>query len=195
LLSDLLNLNSFFKKLLIFSLFLTFSKTAIFTYFLVFILNTSLLQNFLISIVLSFLPFLDINSISLNTRRFILYTLPQFKFQDYLFGIGPKSFITRLPNLYPASNLSATTLQPLHNTPLLILLELGLLPILIIFHTLKFKIKNLKLLLSILLLTGSLDHYWWTLPQNTLSFILTFVLLFRYGLRRNSNTHWRRFSW
>jgi hypothetical protein len=183
------------------TLLLTFSKTAIFTYFLVFVLNTSLLQNSIVTIFLSLLPLsfklYPLNFSSLDTRYHILNTLSSFSFFDYLLGIGPKSFITKLPYIYPASNINSSTLQPLHNLFSLILLELGLLPILVVILNLiqdrsrnEFGMtKTMCNLLSILLLTGSLDHYWWTLPQATLSFILVFVLLFRYGVRPNNHSH------
>lgn len=190
LLSEKLRFSSLFKKLLVLSLLLTFSKTAIFTYVLIFILRTSLIQNLFISLLLSISPFYlllyPLSFPPLDTRYHILNTLSSFSFSDYLFGIGPKTFISKLPDIYPMSNINSSTLQPLHNLPLLILLELGLLPLLLIIKNIKYQMYNL---FSIILLTGSLDHYWWTLPQNTLSFILVFVLLFRYGIQRNNNSH------
>jgi O-antigen ligase len=62
--------------------------------------------------------------------------------------------------------------QPVHNIILLIISELGLIPIILLILNFKFQIskiimnKNNWVIVGIILITGMVDHYWVTLPQN-----------------------------
>ncbi len=87
-----------------------------------------------------------------------------------LFGVGAGNFLVRLPEYQ--RNSGVFWLQPVHNIIILIITEFGIVGILILIklQTLNFKlqIKNKKNLitLGIILVTGMVDHYWLTLPQN-----------------------------
>ena len=85
-----------------------------------------------------------------------------------LFGIGAGNFMVALPE-YQSNGFY--WMQPVHNILLLAWSEVGLLGIVvlsIIFKSLIFKLINKKnwWLMVIIGVTGMLDHYWLTLPQN-----------------------------
>ena len=98
------------------------------------------------------------------------------------FGVGIGNFLVNLPG-YQKNN-QIFWFQPVHNIGLLLLSEIGILGILIIGFLTKFikKIKKLiknndsimVLILGLIFLTGMVDHYWFTLPQNM--WLLTIVL-------------------
>ena len=136
--------------------------------------------------------------------------------QNFLTGTGLRSYLFSLPQNLSPSSLLPTNLQPIHSLTTLSLLEIGF-PSLFIFclfslhlfkknlsskrpspskpklfslSKLKLSLSSKKLLLSTLLivfLTGSVDHYWWTLPQNQLILALLFAIIFNYDL--NKKTH------
>lgn len=176
------------------AILLTFSKAALLSFVVIEILEISFLQSLILGVVLSVAPLLK-NLIDLpvwlvqsfSTRHFLL--LPAFKMiaADFLLGVGLKQFIPSLATYLSASQVSYATLQPVHHTFILIFAELGLLGVLLItkiFWTPLSKLAkdkktrpHLLKLFGIILLTGSLDHYWWTLPQNQLIIVLTLALI------------------
>lgn len=91
-----------------------------------------------------------------------------------LFGVGAGNFLVNLPD-YQKNN-QIFWFQPVHNIGLLLLAEIGILGLLIfnfyffIFKTIKKIIKNndkiMLLILGVIFLSGMVDHYWFTLPQN-----------------------------
>lgn len=87
-----------------------------------------------------------------------------------LFGVGAGNFLVRLPE-YQKNN-SFFWLQPAHNVPLLVLSEIGIVGLIIIaillgrFKIYKLRFTNKKLIWVVILITGMVDHYWVTLPQN-----------------------------
>jgi hypothetical protein len=84
-------------------------------------------------------------------------------------GVGAGNFLVRLSE-YQVNN--SNWLQPVHNIFLLIGTEIGCLGILIIGW--KLRIKKFGILLFLITITGLMDHYWITLPQN--SWLLAVVL-------------------
>ena len=95
---------------------------------------------------------------------------------NLMMGVGAGNFIPRLPE-YQAEN-PFYGLQPVHNIILLIGAEVGLLGMLLIvkflMSNLKFTKKKSYWLLGLIFLSGMVDHYWITLPQNT--WLLAIVL-------------------
>jgi len=185
------------------TILLTFSKAAMLAFVVLEILEISFIQSLLISAILSVAPlFKDILELpswlaqSLTTRHALL--LPSFKMiiDQTLLGVGLKQFIPNLAPYLSAGQISNATLQPVHHTFVLIIAELGLIGSLIItriFWTpLSRLIKEKKIrpylldLFGIILMTGSLDHYWWTLPQNQLIIILALALLANMSNRSNT---------
>jgi len=112
-----------------------------------------------------------------------LLSSAKLTFDNLIFGVGLRQFIPELGELLPPNQISYSTLQPVHNIILLAMTELGIIPLaiflLIFFRNFKKIIptSNFQLLTSILLITGAVDHYWWTLPQNQLIIILALALL------------------
>jgi O-antigen ligase len=92
-----------------------------------------------------------------------------------IIGVGLNNSITFSP-----------ILQPVHNLCLLVLVETGIIGILIFYFGINYmlsKIINKYFLFAIIfvLLTGIVDHYWFTLVQNQL------VLSLLIGLSLNRN--------
>lgn len=93
-----------------------------------------------------------------------------------LMGIGAGNFVKELPK-FKSGNWF--WLQPVHNLLLLAWSEIGLLGLILIIFNLRFLIdKLLKVnnwwIWLIVLISGMVDHYWLTLPQNT--WILAVIL-------------------
>jgi len=93
-----------------------------------------------------------------------------------LFGLGAGNFVVNLPK-YKTGNFY--WMQPVHNIFLLAWSEIGILGIVLLvlsLHTKIIKIFNRKYwwLWAIVGITGMLDHYWLTLPQN--SWLLAIIL-------------------
>ena len=87
-----------------------------------------------------------------------------------IFGMGMKNFLVNLPNFQNESHFF--WLQPVHNILLLILSEIGFLGLGILVWGLNSLFRNKKfnkedwLIIGIILISGMVDHYWLTLPQN-----------------------------
>ena len=174
------------RHFLIGAIVLTFSKAAIFTLIILELIRPKLIQIILLSAVLGFLPFLRLDP-SFSSRYYLLPPTAKIVGDRPFFGVGLKQFIPSLATHLPASQVSYATLQPVHHTFILIFAELGLLGVLLItkiFWTPLSKLtKDKKIrpylldLFSIILMPGSLDHYWWTLPQNQLIIVLVLALI------------------
>lgn len=106
-----------------------------------------------------------------------------------LFGIGLNNYLIGLSRYLSVTQISYTTLQPIHSLPILFLTETGLLGLLLLLALIpklkltlrklsKSKLSLLKKMVLIVALTGSVDHYWWTLPQNKLILVLILAIIF-----------------
>ncbi len=148
-------------------------------YFLVFISLVSPFLSFLI-----FQPFsLDLTQ-TISVRLQLLHLSWQMIQDHWLFGVG-------LGNFIPAASHYISTprpelLQPVHNIFWLITSETGLLGLTLVLWFLIIKllpsksslIPNIKyLILAIILITATTDHYWLTLQQNRLLLSLITGLL------------------
>jgi len=104
-----------------------------------------------------------------------------------LFGIGMGNFLVELP--YYQKQGRYFWLQPVHNVLLLTLAEVGMLGLAGLAAGLsqvweKRKLsKNDWLLVAAILLTGMVDHYWVTLPQN---WWLMAIVVGLWGLRKTN---------
>ncbi len=100
-----------------------------------------------------------------------------------LFGVGLGNFLVRLPEFQ--KNNGIFWLQPVHNIVLLALSEVGLLGLIIIISNFKFLISNkkkkidliFKIIFGVILVSGMIDHYWLTLPQNVWLLVLVLSLV------------------
>ena len=87
-----------------------------------------------------------------------------------IFGVGTGNFLVNLPEFQ--KNNQIFWLQPVHNIILLIVSEIGFLGLGILIYFLaeylnKKKVKSVfVLILGIIMMSGMVDHYWLTLPQN-----------------------------
>lgn len=176
------------------TIILTISRSAIFTLIVVSLFNLSLTSSLATAAVLSLVPLLGLNP-SYTSRLSLIPSSLKMISNHLFFGVGLRQFIPTLSSYIPDNQLSYFSLQPVHNLFLLIISELGLfLVVLILVKIIKSKIilnSNFQLLTSIVLLTGSLDHYWWTLPQNQLIIILALALLVNksHTSYRSNTTH------
>lgn len=89
-------------------------------------------------------------------------------------GVGVGNFLVRLPEY--KTNSPVFWLQPVHNIYLLLVSELGILGIMALAWISEIKKINYLPLIAILL-TGLVDHYWVTLPQNMWLLVLVLGLI------------------
>ena len=174
------------KFILIATIILTFSKSAILALVVVELIKPNLLQSAFLAALLSFVPLLKLDP-SFSSRYYLLSPTLKIVMDHSLLGVGLRQFIPNLVAYLPASQISYATLQPVHHTFILMFAELGLLGVVIItkifWAPLSRLVKDKKTrpyllnFFAVILLTGSLDHYWWTLPQNQLIIVLALALL------------------
>lgn len=122
-------------------------------------------------------------------RRLELAALSGYLFSKNLFwGVGLENFIVKLPSLYQevfwgSGRMVSWWLQPVHNIFLLTLSQVGFVGwgfLVFLFLKVSPRLKSnpwFLLPLLVILLTGSVDHYWLTLPQNFLLFGIFFAII------------------
>ncbi|KKU12407.1 MAG: Lipid A core-O-antigen ligase-like protein enyme [Candidatus Woesebacteria bacterium GW2011_GWA1_45_8] len=109
------------------------------------------------------------------SQRLVLADLAGRLFSEKpILGFGANYFIPVVTALVQGSPIS-WMLQPVHNVPLLFLVEAGAVSFIVFtliaftfLKTLKKKIQFVFPVLVFILLTASFDHYWFTLQQNQL---------------------------
>lgn len=98
------------------------------------------------------------------------------------FGVGYGNYISALKNTLEQKQFLYSNLQPVHNIVYLVISEFGLLvtilvtSITLVCKTIKLNKTNYYYLLIILLLC-TMDHYFYTLPQNKLLLLITLSYL------------------
>lgn len=184
----------YLKFLVLFTILITFSKSALVA--LAVFLPLPFIPLLALSLVVSFLPLLSsfvsfpiwIGTSAISRLNFGRSALLIIK-DHPLFGVGLNNYLVSLSRYLPTYQISYTTLQPIHSVTLLFLAEFGLIGIFFLvylfknilpfYHRLPGDCQNLlKKLLLILAITGSVDHYWWTLPQNKLILVLILAIIF-----------------
>ena len=96
------------------------------------------------------------------------------------FGVGLGNFLVRLPEFQ--KNNGIYWLQPVHNIFILIWSQIGTLGLFLLFLWLKekFNWKKInfifKIIVGVIILSGMMDHYWLTLPQNVWLLVLVLSL-------------------
>jgi len=124
--------------------------------------------------VSDFLGGWDINGIEKRVQL-NLAGLKMFK-ETPLVGVGLGNFLVRLPEFQ--KNNGVFWLQPVHNILILILSEIGLFGLFLGWWFLKenFKWRKInwifKIILGVIIISGMVDHYWLTLPQNVWLLVL-----------------------
>jgi hypothetical protein len=192
------------KAIISAAIILTFSKMAIFTLFLLQLKNqkisilgqgikiikivicTSLLVGFLPLLVI-FTNTKYIPGNSLLERVHMGYPAFETIKQNLLAGTGLRGYVPTLPQHISPSRVNLSSLQPVHSLPLLVLSELGLLGFAVVAVIIKkTKINKAKhysfplaQIILIVALTGAVDHYWWTLPQNQLILVIALALVLK----------------
>ena len=170
---------------------ISFSRTAIVVYVFVNLLYfsrtiISCKTCFFAKVVIGFVLILfalgisgDLNSFQKRTDFFqkSLSIIAQKPFT----GTGMGSYLIAQHN-YP-QRFSTFFEQPVHNIFLLTVAQLGIpfcvILLFLIYPYIKRYLKNMHIILPIIciLITGSADHYWLTLPQNVLVFAIVFGML------------------
>ena len=187
---------------------LTFSKVAGFTLLLL-ILPSLSFTDFVTALMLSLIP---LSSVLVNIPYSISNSFVSRAYQGVAYlplvgshfftGVGLMAYVPALSSYLPPGLLTLNNLQPVHSLPLLIFSELGFLSILMLLYTvfiffkphllMLLRHKYFHLLLVIVALTGSVDHYWWTLTQNKLILVVALVLFITDARKHNYHTHRRR---
>jgi hypothetical protein len=117
------------------------------------------------------------DSDSLSKRMSLNVVAVKMWRENFMIGVGAGNFIPKLPE-YQSDN-KFYWLQPVHNIFLLAGVEIGMLGIIMmiwLFRDLweRKGIKKKWWLWGLIVLSGMVDHYWLTLPQNT--WLLAIVL-------------------
>ena len=98
-----------------------------------------------------------------------------------LFGVGLGNFLVRLPEFQ--KNNGIFWLQPVHNIFILAWSEIGILGLFLVFlfFSENFSRKKInwifKIILGVVIISGLVDHYWLTLPQNIWLLVLVLGLV------------------
>jgi len=98
-----------------------------------------------------------------------------------LFGVGLGNFLVRLPEFQ--KNNGIFWLQPVHNILILAWSEIGILGLSLgfLFFSENFSRKKInlifKIILGVVIISGMIDHYWLTLPQNVWLLVLVLGLV------------------
>lgn len=96
---------------------------------------------------------------------------------NWIMGVGAGNFLVKLPDYLSKNGI--IWLQPVHNIGLLAVSELGIVGVIMVgFLILKNKLirfGNKKWWWLAILVTGMVDHYWLTLPQN--SWLLALIMI------------------
>jgi O-antigen ligase len=96
--------------------------------------------------------------------------------ESSLFGVGLGNFLVRLPEFQ--KNNGIFWLQPVHNILILAWSEIGILglSLVFLFFSENFSKKKInwifKVILGVVVISGMVDHYWLTLPQNVWLLVL-----------------------
>ena len=101
--------------------------------------------------------------VSLNVVAFKMWR------DNFMLGVGAGNFVAKLPEYQHDSQFY--WLQPVHNIFLLAGTEWGMLGIIVLIFKLQTSVfkkitKKNWLILGVIVVTGMVDHYWLTLPQN-----------------------------
>lgn len=190
-----------FSKMAIFALFISLLPSLLFPVIISLSLIFSLYPFFISLLPSAFFSssfFLSLPS-TISQRLTLSRPILSIFQQNFFTGTGLRSSLFSLPQALSPSSLLPANLQPVHSLTTLSFLELGspfiFIPFLLkrkfhFFSKIRLSSLSKKLLLSTLLvvfLTGSVDHYWWTLPQNQLILTLIFAIIFNHDL--NKKTH------
>ena len=121
----------------------------------------------------------SLDDTSIVERQLLLDSAVRMVKDSPLFGVGLNNFLPSLPSYYKVLE-NVFYLQPVHNLPLLIFSEVGLIGgvlILYLFY-LVFRRANFesRILLSLIVFISLFDHYFLTLQQGQLLLTLVLVL-------------------
>jgi O-antigen ligase len=116
---------------------------------------------------------------------------------NFLFGVGLYGFIPSLAKI-PLNSIPLNNLQPVHNIFILLLAEIGIIGTLFALYLLLKTYKQLlelrnplankmAIILTIILILGTVDHYWLTLQQSQL--LLAFMFGISWALKKQHVRH------
>lgn len=174
------------RMLVTLGILLTFSKAALLSIvLLVMFRNQSafLPTVFLfLSVIQLLLPVFPTSFQFVSDRLFYLSPSREMVATNPIFGVGLGSFIPGLAEMVQGSFLLSSKLQPVHNLLVLIVSEIGLFGVCLLACLAKVFGKKttfpkLAGLITIVVITGTFDHYWLTLPQNKLILLLAAAVL------------------
>lgn len=168
----------------------TFSKTAIAVLITLLVFSSKLKKEYMkivliLSVLISVISPLIFDSVvfsqdlseNISQRIDLSVSAGKLFSETSVVGLGANNFIPKsLENL---SN-SEWIFQPVHNIFLLTLVELGIIGVLLFFFLFSkaFSASKLTYAFLFILMTGLMDHYWFTLQQNMLLLSLSFGIAF-----------------
>ncbi len=132
--------------------------------------------------VFSFLPYrfsFNLSDVSISERLNLMNSSIQMIRGKPLFGVGLNNFLSELPNYYKNPQ-NVFYIQPVHNAPLLIVSEIGILAGIILlyfyFRILKKTDFAFKIILLEIFVLSLSDHYFLTIQQGQLLLVLALSL-------------------
>lgn len=161
---------------------LTFAKTAILILLLIFLvtnksfrLKITALAAFMIATIILFLNPAIVPVPSVAERLLLIQSSLDITLKNPLFGIGTTNFIRELASLNLFSLAQTRLLQPVHNIFLLIMAENGIIGLIFLASLLYFVSRKITtrykfILFIVIIIYGSVDHFYWTLHQGQLLF-------------------------
>lgn len=172
-------------RILVFlGILLTFSKIAILASSVVILVNKKPIILFcligIFTLLQIFMTPISVPYSYISDRLQMLALYQNIPLIKLITGVGIGSYIPYISQHIPPSMIQSSTLQPVHNSILLLLAEagvFGLIFVMVQLRKLKFSKKYAFILLLIVLLTGSVDHYWLTLVQNRLILLFALALI------------------
>lgn len=163
---------------------LTFSKIGILVLFLILFLNKGhkklIIATIIFSLVQIVVATLPNAPQYVADRQYLISLYKNIPLQKFIFGVGLSNYIPHISQYISPSMSYFSSFQPVHNLPLLLVAEVGLVGVsLLIYLFLSVKRLNPLILpfLLVVLLTGSVDHYWLTLTQNKLILLFALALI------------------
>jgi hypothetical protein len=125
---------------------------------------------------------------SILSRLILIKTSLKVWLSSPIIGVGWNNFVIAAVSFWKYNYPSEIFLQPVHNVFLLVLAETGLigLGVFVWMWLFFFQRRGIdRKILAAVLVTGILDHYWLTLPQNWLLLAIVFGLCFNQTVSEN----------
>lgn len=121
------------------------------------------------------------SDVSVEDRGYLNDIAVEFIKEHPVFGVGAGKFVVTLVEEAPRTATHRPIAQPVHNIPLLVLSEVGIVGVLWILLLFVMISRQIGVSVELIILglaicaIGLVDHYFWTLPQGIALFLLVII--------------------